>query len=101
MKLILQNGYPYPYNLSKMDAEVYDCRAFTCELEGVVHFEWKYILTVEFENESAFRLAWSCTGWERFGDGLILEANLSIEDGYDHPAIVVYDKAYCGFILIG
>jgi hypothetical protein len=102
MKLILTHGYPYPYPFPDgFDAEEegYDCRSYSLEIEGVVHFEWVHTVTVEFAHYGAYEAAKELTKWEPWGDGPILEAATSGPDGYDHPAIVVGDKAYCGFIL--
>ena len=100
MKLLLQNGYPYPFPEGfDPEAEGYDCRDYSFKLLGVVQFEWGYTLTIEFKNYALFHRAQELTGWARWGDGFVLEATLSKDDGYDHPTIIVGDMAYCGFIL--
>ncbi len=103
MKLILQNGYPYPLPEGFGDDpnDTYDCRDYEYSLEGVTHFEWKHTLTIEFKDRRTYDFAKRDTGWDEWdGNNMILEATTSVEDGYDHPAIIVGDKAYCGFILV-
>ena len=102
MNLLLQNGYPYPYPEGfDPEHENYDCRNFAVELEGVAHFEWKYELTIEFRDQEAYDVARELTGWSVWdASEFILSATTSAEDGYQHPAIIVCDKAYCGFILV-
>ena len=111
MKLTLMNGYPspYPVALSIDDADSFAEAAggITLTIEGVRHFEWKHTVTIEFEDFESFEKARDQTGWKRWGTDLILEAETSPKEGYDHPAIVAdvpYDNypktAYCGFILM-
>lgn len=102
MKLILLNGYPFPCPEGfDPEATGYDCRAFELTLVGVRHFEWKHELTIEFDSRSAYDAALAVTNWEEWDRGeMILSASVSAPDGYGHPAIVVCDRAYCGFILI-
>jgi hypothetical protein len=99
MKLLLTNGYPYPcpddFDLEK---EGYDARDYEVQLTGVTHFEWLHTVTVEFSTIEACEEAKAKTGWADWSS-YVLEAGASAEDGYDHPAIIVRDKAYCGFIL--
>jgi hypothetical protein len=105
MRLILQNGYPYPYpeGLLSPDEEAKIAEAAagkTFEINGVIHFEWKHTLTVEFGDQDEHFNPQELTGWRRWGsERNILEALTSGLDGYDHPAIIVGDTAYCGFIL--
>ena len=111
MKLILQNGYPSPWpkEIEDEEGEGYAAAAFGVELklEGVVHFEWKYTVTVEFKDRESYEKAKAATGWTSWGGGLILEADTHAGEGYGHPAIVAnvpYGEhpktAYCGFILV-
>ena len=114
MKLILQNGYPSPWpeGIEDEEGEGYAAAAFGVELrlEGVVHFEWKYTVTVEFKDRESYEKAQTITGWKRWSadDGLVLEAETNAGEGYGHPAIVAnvpYEEhpktAYCGFMLVG
>lgn len=105
MKLILEAPYPYPlpddYDSDKW-LYSHDA-ALTLELDNVVHFEWKHTITVEFDTYQHMREAQELTGWPKWGDPdyHILEAPTSVEDGYyGHSAILVKDRAYCGFILV-
>lgn len=121
MRLTLMNGYPFPYperiaelrtlNADMAASEEQDEELRALEqaisdaasgnqliIDGVKHFEWLHTVTVEFDAYGAFDAARRLTGWSEW-TGLILEAKLSAEDGYDHPAIVVGDMAYCGFSL--
>ena len=111
MKLILQNGYPSPWpkEIEDEEGEGYAAAAAGVELklEGVIHFEWKYTITVEFKDREAYEKAKAITGWKDWGGGLILEADTHAGEGYGHPAIVAnvpYEEhpktAYCGFILV-
>lgn len=111
MKLILQNGYPSPWPKETEDeeGEGYAAAApgVTLVIEGVVHFEWKYTITVEFRDPESYKKAKSLTGWTNW-EGLTLEAHVNALEGYGHPAIVAavpYEQfpstAYCGFILAG
>lgn len=102
MRLTLMNGYPFPYpdNLTEAEqAAISDAASgYEVSFSGVRHFEWLHTVTVEFYAYGAFHAARKLTGWAEWS-GLILEAKLSAEDGYDHPAIVVGNMAYCGFSL--
>lgn len=104
MKLILQNGYPYPFPEGfDVEKEGYDCREFSVEIEGVIHFEWKYELTIEFKTYAQAKQYSEQLGWPFWTDDrslAILSAPYSEADGYEAPAIIVGDKAYCGFILM-
>lgn len=105
MKLILRNGYPFPYpsGLSEQQQEAIADAASgnRLELASVIHFEWLHELTIEFASEAAFCAAQAVTGWNAWpSDDYILVAKTSAEDGYGHPAIVAGDMAYCGFILM-
>lgn len=102
MRLRLINGYPYPFPEGLTPEQQNDvssaARSRTLEIEGVVHFEWLHTVTVEFDSWGSYNAAVNLTGW-RSWSFLILEAQTSSGDGYDHPAIVVGNTAYCGFIL--
>lgn len=102
MKLILQNGYPYPYpeGLTEVQQDEIAARAGDVKLvlQGVTHMQWLHTLTVEFENRPAFDVAQRMTGWMQWSP-MVLEAANSTADGYDHPAIIVRNVAYCGFAL--
>lgn len=102
MRLRLINGYPYPYPEGlppEEEARISDAsRSRTLEIEGVVHFEWLHTVTIEFVNWGCYNAAANLTGWKEWSF-LILEAQTSSADGYNHPAIVVGNTAYCGFIL--
>jgi hypothetical protein len=105
MKLILRNGYPFPYpsNLSEKEQEqiANDAGDYEIALLGVRHFEWLHTVTVEFRSLYHYQQALETTGWRDWdASRWILEATTSAADGYDHPAIIVRDKAYCGFILM-
>ena len=111
MKLILQNGYPSPWPEGIEDEEgegyAYAAPVVDLKLEGVVHFEWKHYLTVEFKDLEAYEKAKTITGWKKWGYGLVLEAETHAGEGYGHPAIVAnvpYGEhpktAYCGFMLM-
>ena len=104
MRLYLINGYPYPtpadLTQDEIDrlAEVASC--VQKMLEGVKHFEWRYELTIEFADRIAYDEARALTGWREWDkDNLILEAVTDKDAGYDRPAVIVGDTAYCGFIL--
>ena len=107
MRLRMTNGYPYPYpqGLSEAEQDEINDRAAGEDLllDGVNHFEWLHTVTVEFDNVLSLLEAQGKTGWQLFGSGhnCILEAPTSLADGYGHPAIIVGDRAYCGFILEG
>lgn len=102
MRLRLINGYPYPFPEGlppEEEARIFDAsRSRTLEIDGVTHFEWLHTVTVEFENWGSYVAAANLTGWKEWSF-LTLEAQTSSGDGYDHPAIVVGNTAYCGFIL--
>lgn len=101
MRLTLQNGYPYPCPEGfDSEAEGYDPRDYSVEIPGVIHFEWLHTVTVQFADRTTFNAAKEVLGWDVWSDSeRILEAPTSADDGYNHPAIIVKDKAYCGFIL--
>lgn len=72
-------------------------------IDDVRHFEWKYELTIEFSDYSTAKIAHMRTGWPFWsGDRArpILSAPFSADDGYEAPAIIVGNIAYCGFILV-
>ncbi|MGE4483015.1 hypothetical protein [Acidocella sp.] len=103
MRLILRNGYPYPYptNISEAEHETHASQAagVMLELPGVVHFEWLHVVTVEFADDDALEHAQRTTGWKTWGYR-VLEAQTSAADGYQHPAIIAANCAFCGFNLI-
>lgn len=102
MRLRLINGYPYPYPKGLTQEQEDDVNeaalSRTLEIEGVVHFEWLHTVTVEFDSWGSYNSATNLTGWKAWSF-LVLEAQTSSGDGYNHPAIVVGNTAYCGFIL--
>lgn len=115
MRLILQNGYPCPWPKDAVgrdpDEYVEQAADVTLTLVGVTHVQWLHALTIEFEGPDAAHKAAQLTGWKPWSiwgecDNT-LEAEMSPEEGYAHPAIVTtqaYDgspkTAYCGFILV-
>lgn len=100
MQLLLTNGYPYPFPKGfDAEEEGYDARDYEVQLAGVTHFEWLHTVTVEFSTIEACEEAKAKTGWADWSF-CVLEAITSVEDGYDHPALIAGDKAYCGFILL-
>lgn len=105
MRLALRNGYPYPYPSGISEAEqeriANDAPDHEIVLHGVRHFEWLHTVTVEFRSLYHYQLALETTLWRPWdASRWILEATTSAEDGYEHPAIIVRDKAYCGFALM-
>lgn len=96
MILILENGYPHPW---VEDKPGWDSREHSLVLEGVVHFEWKYTLTVEFENFEAYSKAMIATGWKNWSN-LVLEAKYAADEGFETPAIIAGNMAYCSFMLM-
>jgi hypothetical protein len=110
MILTLQNGYPSPWpkDLLPSEADGYAEAAggVRLTLHGVVHFEWKHTITVEFKDHESYEAAKAATGWKPWDAALILEAPFDCTEGYEHPAIladVPYEDAprtaYCGFML--
>lgn len=103
MILHLDQGYPKPFPTNPIEAEAAtnDAPNHTIQLDGVVHFEWKHTVTVQFDTAEHATVAQLKTGWRTwYGPDFILEAETSPEDGYAHPAIVAAGKAYCGFRLL-
>lgn len=101
MKLYLRNEYPFPF-VPPDDPDDDPClRIQGPIIEGVTNFEWVHTLTIEFKDRKAFDKAREAFGWTRWS-GLVLEADLSSGDGYDHPAIVStkYGRAWCGFMIL-
>lgn len=102
MKLILQNGYPYPYpaNLTQKEQdELAEAAAgHRLEIEGVSFWQWLHTMTVQFKTFADYEKAKQLTGWEHWSHD-VLEAPTSSADGYGHPAIVAAGMAYCGFIF--
>jgi len=78
VKLTLHNGYPYPYDLDISDelseSISNDCCNHQIELDGVVNLQILPTVTVEFKDEESYRKAKELTGWESWGDELVLEA---------------------------
>lgn len=103
MRLILRNGYPYPYpkNASEAEHETHSSNAggIMLDIPGVVHFEWLHSVTVEFADDEAFDHAQRTTGWKTWSYR-VLEAQTSAADGYHHPAIIAANCAFCGFNLV-
>jgi hypothetical protein len=103
MRLVLTNGYPYPFpaGLTDDEAEALSAAAAGVRLElgEVVAFEWLHTVTVEFASLAATEAAQEVTGWGDWS-AFVLEADVSDADGYAHPAIVANGKAYCGFQLL-
>lgn len=103
MRLILTNGYPYPYPLDATEAQqealTEASASHRLELAGVATFQWLHTVTVEFRTDSMTDHAAERTGWTEWC-ARVLEAKTSSGDGYDHPAIIVNDMAYCGFLLV-
>ena len=56
--------------------------------------------TFEFSNFEAYERAQQLSGCWMPWSYLVLEAVVSAEDGYEHPAIVFGNKAFCGFRLL-
>lgn len=105
MKLHLLNGYPFPFPTSiseRASDEIADAASGVhLEIDGVTHFEWVHTVTIEFESRAACERAIELTGWNYWDEErMVLEAMTSAGDGYGHPAIVVRDKAYCGFTVL-
>lgn len=102
MKLHLTRGYPYPFPDHRPPEEQETINEGSASrsltIEGVTHFEWVHTVTVEFDTWGSANAAQSLTGWKSWSYR-VLEAQTSSGDGYDHPAIVVGNTAYCGFIL--
>ncbi|SOE87964.1 hypothetical protein SAMN05446927_6553 [Caballeronia arationis] len=71
------------------------------DIEGVKNFQWAHHLVVQFEDRDRFTVAKQLTGWTVWDQReLVLEAQISSEEGFEHPAIIVNDKAYCGFMVV-
>jgi hypothetical protein len=106
MKLFLSSGYPYPYPESATDEErdaiANAAPSVTLTLEGVVHFELKHTVTIEFVDREATETARKLTGWKDWGNltGCILEATHSVADGYDFPALIANSLSYCGIAVM-
>ena len=102
MKMILENGYPFPYpaNLSETEQEAISetARGVSITLKGIKGVEWLHTLTVEFHTSEAMKYG-LVLGWKPWGNGNVLEVPTSGPDGYDHPALIAGNRAYCGFIL--
>lgn len=84
MKLIMHNGYPYPYEIDLSDGVSEsiseDCCHHQIVLSGVVHLQILHTVTIEFKDEESHRKAKELTGWKDWGDKWVLEAPRA--DGY-------------------
>jgi hypothetical protein len=103
MNLILSNGYPFPYPDGLSEAQQQEISqaapSYRLVVAGVTHFEQKYTTTVQFRDTDTYHTALAVTGWEPWSP-LVLEAPTSAADGYDYPAIIVGNVAYCGYQLV-
>jgi hypothetical protein len=102
LTLILGDGYPFPYPSDPDEQEEanHDAPNHMLTLSGVVQFEWRFTVTVQFADPVSFQAAKELTGWNVWEESdFILEANTSRGDGREFPAIVVGDRAYCQIIL--
>ena len=99
MRLSLENGYPYPLP-DGFDLDTYDSRSHSVLIEDVRHFEWRHTLTIEFDTGEACERVEQLSGCWTHWSHKVLEAVTAVDDGYEHPAIVFGDKAYCGFVLL-
>lgn len=83
MKLILSNGYPFPYPLdtdvATTDAIGEAAAGFRLELDGVGMVQFMHTVTVEFKDAAAFDAAQKATGWAEWSP-LVLEARF-VGDG--------------------
>lgn len=77
MKLILTNGYPFPYpnDIDAGDADRIgeDAAGHRFTLEGVTTVQFMHTVTVEFKDKEAFEAAQKATGWTEWSP-LVLEA---------------------------
>ncbi len=102
MNLHLTNGYPHPYPtyLPQDQQDEINNNLTQLTIPGVRSFELKHTVTIEFENQAMFDDGKELTGWATWdADRLILEAAISVQDGYLYPAITVRRKAYCGLFV--
>jgi hypothetical protein len=103
MNLILSNGYPFPYPAGLSEAQQEELSqaapSYRLVIAGVTHFEQKFTTTVQFRGNDAYLTAMAITGWKPW-EPLVLEAPTSDKDGYDYPAILVGNVAYCGYQLV-
>lgn len=104
MKLRLTHSYPFPYPMDATEEQQEELTSLACrsvlELDGVVAYEQVHTLTVEFDSYEAMQAAQEATGWALWGScGYVLEAKVSSADGYEHPAIIADNKAWCGYQL--
>lgn len=110
--LVLTNGYPAPYinNIDPLwenDGYADAATSINLILPGIVHFEWKYTITIEFATVELAQAAAAATGWKAWDkEGRILEVESSGPEGYDHPAIMTNQRyndyprtAFCGWQL--
>jgi hypothetical protein len=103
MKLVLRNGYPFPYpkkqTYDEIDADVDAAMNISLTLQGVTGLQWLHTVTVDFATLDACDAAHLATGWTKRG-ARVLEPQTRAGDGYAHPAIVANRYVYCGFNLI-
>lgn len=102
MILVLSQGYPFPYpeglTQEQVDELAESAPHHTIELPDVKSVEMKFEFTVEFNSQEAAALMALVTGWE-FCTPSILLAQTSNKDGYDFPAVIVRNRAFCGIFL--
>lgn len=99
MRLLLSNGYPYPIPQG-FNFDNYDSRSHYTVVHDVAHFEWLHTLTIEFTSNEACARAEQLSGCWTHWSYLVLQAVVSSADGYEHPAIIFGNKAFCGFRLL-
>lgn len=103
MKLILRNGYPHPYPKDATEQEqnkhAEHAGENRVEISGVHSVEVMHEFTVKFVDWDHMVAAQAQTGWEVYSESdNILCAPTSRDEGYDLcSAVIVKDKAYCGF----
>jgi hypothetical protein len=102
MKLLLEDGspYPFPHQLTEDDQQLISVAScgVVLELSDVIAFEWLHAVTVEFASPEALQTAQQLTGWKTWSDAA-LEAPISVDNGEGHPAIVAGSFAYRGVVL--
>ena len=106
MKLILNDGYPFPYPKDLTEEQQDELSQASgnhqITIEGVKYFEWRFTITVEFNTYEDMEAAMYQTGWKRWeGYKYVLEAPTSQPDGREFPAIIANGLAYCHFIVEG
>jgi hypothetical protein len=74
MKIILSRRYPIPYpsNLSVLSHDMLAVQAASqsLEIKGVITFEWKRTILIEFASEEHADVVRQITGWAYFKDDL-------------------------------